>query len=92
MRWLLFISRVAFICNLFFIACIVLRYSDPAISSDFKGLIIIIGYPMSIFFNWLVNIIVIAMTLVRRSVNVPRWLILFNFFCFSIQITYLLFF
>jgi hypothetical protein len=91
MRWLLFVARVALICNLFFIVCVVLRYTDLTLSQDFKGFVIIVGYPMSVIMNAVVNIAVFACLIMRRQTGLPPWLTIFNVFCFFFQIVYFIF-
>lgn len=92
MRWLLFLARVALICNLFFIACLVLRYTHLALSEDFKGFIIVIGYPLSIIMNVAVNLCVITFAIMRRPTGLPGWLTILNLLFFFFQIAYFLLF
>ena len=91
MRWLLFVARVALICNLFFIACVVLRYTNLTLSEDAKGFIIVVGYPMSIIMNLVVNISVFVFMLLRRQTGLPHWLVISNMFLFFFQIAYFIF-
>lgn len=91
MRWLLFLSRVALICNLFFAAFLVLRYTTIALPEGIKSFIIITGYPMSILMNVVVNIAVLVCKIATRPTNVPGWLILFNLFFFFVQIAFFIF-
>jgi hypothetical protein len=94
MHRLLFLSKVAFICNLFFLLTWLLRYvnyvHDPAAVST----IVVIGYFLAVaIFNPLVNIIYLVMLL--RKTNpaavVPLWLVLTNFIFLLLQLQYMLF-
>ena len=96
-----FFSRLVFICNLCFLASIVLRLIemvkrkdgnlDPAIGFQaFQGTLVVLGYGAiflnAIFFFWAV------VGLARGSLkNLPRWLLLFNLVLFPVQIWYFFF-
>ena len=56
MRWLLFLSKLAFICNLLFIPAFVLQIKNFFINADLASYIIIIGFVFAILFNPAVNI------------------------------------
>jgi hypothetical protein len=90
MRLLRFLSRLAFICNSCFLLVSVLRYlpspPDNALVSD----IIVLGYFGPIAVNFLVNVIVVLLFLLRRvwASGVPRWLLITNFVFFVIQIIF----
>ena len=91
---LTFLSRVAFICNLFFLATVVLHFqpyvSDPAAVST----IVIMGYFLSLFlFNPVVNIAYLVLLLRGKKIVdiVPRWLAIANFIFLLLQILFILF-
>ncbi|MBL7743848.1 MAG: hypothetical protein JNN00_10280 [Chitinophagaceae bacterium] len=94
MRWLLFLSRLAFICGIFFLLSISLLIrnwtNDEAISST----IIIIGYFIGLIIVPLVNICYLAVLLVRRKLSayVPVWLVTANIFFLVILILYIFYF
>jgi hypothetical protein len=90
MRWLLFLSRVALICNLFFIACLLLRFTNVSLSQDLNGFIIIVGYPLSLLINTVVNFTLFALAILKRDIVLPALLILFNLFTFILQLAYFL--
>ena len=93
MRWLLFLSRLAFICNLIFIPAFILQIrnfiSDPELSSY----IIIIGFVLSMLFNPIVNLCYLALYFIKRkSLSViPGWLIVLNILFLILQLIFLLF-
>ncbi len=82
MRWLLFLSRVSFICGIFFVLTLSILIRDwvreEAITSSF----ILVGYVLGLIFVPLTNISYLGVLLVRRKVAdvVPRWLIGANIF------------
>ena len=89
MRWLIFVARTTLICNLFFVACIVLRYVNTGLSQQVKGFIIIVGYPLSIVLNIVLHIMLAVFLIKRIPTSIPRWLVFLNLLLFFIQILYL---
>lgn len=88
MRWLLFLSRVALICNLFFIVCLVLSYTHLNLPEALKSFIIIAGYPMSLVLNLVVNVGSIYLLVGRKTEYLNKRITLFNLICFLFQIAY----
>lgn len=88
MRWLLFLSRVALICNLFFIVCLILSYTHLNLPESLKSFIIITGYPMSFILNLVVNAAIIYLLIVRKTDVLHKKIALFNLFCLLFQIAY----
>lgn len=82
MRWLLFLSRLAFICGLFFVVSLSLLVKDWLHDQSIVSTIITIGFFM--------GMIVVPFTLLCYLVTwiagkkpasvVPRWLIIANVF------------
>lgn len=91
MRGLLFLGRVAFICNLFFILCLLIRHTHFTVPQATLEFIIITGWIMSVFFNVMFTIAAIWMLLKKKMLDFPFWLLAFNFICFLIQIVYRIF-
>jgi hypothetical protein len=95
MRWCRFLSRVAFICNLFFVFGVLLQ-SAPFLSSEaLRATILIAGFILAPFlFNPLVNLMYLVLLLRRKPLapSVPRWLAVANFIFLLVQILFLLFF
>jgi hypothetical protein len=80
MRWLLFLSRVAFICNLFFIACIILRYKNFIDDQSLKGFIVVVGWLIAPVVTVTVNVILLSIYIIKRMPLdfIPKWLIVVN--------------
>jgi hypothetical protein len=94
MRWLLFLSRVAFICNLFFLLTVLLQWRNLIGDERVASTVVIIGYFFAVFiFSPVVNLSY-GLTLIRRKPLfsfVPRWLVLTNFIFLLLQLQYILF-
>ena len=56
MRWLLFLSKLAFICNLLFIPAFILQIKNFIGDIDLSSYIIIIGFVFAILFNPVTNL------------------------------------
>src|SRR5947209_20236402 len=93
MRWLLFLSRLAFICNVFFLLTVVLHFRKFVDDRVTISTIIIIGYVLAALFNPLVNLIYLTLILTRKKLLniVPRWIILSNFIFLLLQLQFILF-
>lgn len=95
MRWLLFISRVAFISNLFFLLTVILHFNSFPVDQALVSTIVIIGYALSVFlFTPLVNILYLVFLVLRKKLFalVPKWLIITNFIFLLLQIAYIILF
>jgi hypothetical protein len=80
MRWLLFLSRLAFICGFFFILSISLLIYEWTTDQDIIGTIITIGYLMGMVIVPVTLLCYLGVLLVRRNLVsiVPLWLIFSN--------------
>ena len=92
MRWLLFLSRVAFICNIIFIGCLFLRYTEMVLPENVKGFMIVVGWIIALILNVVVNICVFVSKLLLKQTNIPRWLMVFNVVLLFVQVAYFMFF
>ena len=88
---LVFIHKVAFICNLFFALCMVIRYShaDTVTPQPIVELITILGW----LFSPAINLICLCVSFVvvlkkGKGLFVPLWLIVANVVFFILQIFY----
>lgn len=93
MRWLLFLSRVAFICNLFFLLAFSLQLSNWIESEELTSTIIMIGYVMGFLLNPLVNICYLFTGIIARKklAIIPAWLIVANVLFLVIEAFYILY-
>ena len=92
MRWIYFIARVAFLCNLAFLFCVLLQYTNLELNQDLVSLLIILGWVMAIAVNTLSNILVLVALLRKRllAMNIPSWLTLANFLFLIFEVYYLI--
>jgi len=93
MRWLLILSRIAFICNLFFLLTVLLQWRNLGGNDAVISTIIIIGYVFAILVNPLINIFYLFMLIRKKPLmqRLPKWLVLANFIFLLLQLQYLLF-
>lgn len=91
MRWLLFLSRLAFICGLCFLISMSLRIrnwtQDEAISST----IIIIGYVIGLLVVPFTLLCYIGVLMVRKKLPVPTWLVVSNIIFLFVLMLYIVF-
>jgi len=80
MRWLLFLSRLAFICGFFFLLSVSLLVRDWVNEEAITSTIITIGYMMGLLIVPAVNICYLAVLFIKRRLTayVPLWLVLSN--------------
>jgi hypothetical protein len=92
MRSVLFLSRIAFICNIFSIFAIVLLWRNLVTATAVVSTIGIVGYFMAAVFNPLVNILYLFLLMRKKLfINIPRWLVMANFIFLLLQLQYILF-
>jgi hypothetical protein len=93
MRWTLFLSRVAFICNVFFLIAFSLQVSNWIKNLDVISIVLIVGYVLAFLFNPLVNLCYLVLAVLRKPFwhLVPHWLITANIFFLLMQVFYILY-
>lgn len=91
MRWLLFLSRLAFICGVFFVMSVSLLISNWVNDPTLESTIITIGYSMGliIFPGTCICYLVVLAVKRKLRVYVPLWLILANVFFFLFLIFFI---
>jgi hypothetical protein len=81
MKPLLFAARLAFLCNLLFLVCVIIQRTHDFIhQSDISNIIIILGWMVAPFLNLIVNILYGIMLLNKSAIRLPLWLGLANLF------------
>ena len=92
MRWLLFLSKLAFICNLAFLVSFIFKATNWLSNHDIKAYIIIIGWVLSAIFNPVVVFIYLILFWVKRKTLavVPVWMIVMNILFLFLQLVFLL--
>lgn len=93
MKWLSFLSKLAFICNICFVLCLLLRYSNLELDDEINSLLIIIGWFMAIVvsvFYFLITVIAAARKRHAGS-GVAAWLVMANFAFLIVECVYLIY-
>ncbi|MCC7402334.1 MAG: hypothetical protein IT214_12710 [Chitinophagaceae bacterium] len=93
MRWLLFLSRLSFICGFFFLLSISLRVYNWTHDEVTTSTIIVIGYFIGLIIVPVTNICYLAILFTKRKLkdSVPLWLVLANVL-FLASLAYYIFF
>lgn len=91
MRWLLFLSRLAFICNSLFLVAVSLQFSRWFKDQQLEATLIITGYFMAMLLNPAAILCYGLLALNNRPKLslIPRWLIVANCIFLLLQIFYL---
>ncbi len=88
MRGLLFLARVTFICNLFFVICLLMRHTHFTVSQALREFVIITGWILSVLLNFVFVLSAVVMLARKKEIVVPVWLLAVNTFFFLFQILY----
>lgn len=88
---LLFLSRVALICNLCFLITFLMHYA-PVSNGSIPSTIIVLGNVVSVVINVLMNALYVLIFLAGKPLirHVPVWLIAINFLFFIFQVILLI--
>lgn len=91
MSWLRFLSKLSFICGLFFIASVSLLIKNWLTDITAISTIVTLGYAMGLILFPLVNICYLGVLLVKRKLLafVPLWLVIANVIFLLALITYI---
>lgn len=75
MRRISFLSRLAFICNILFLFCLVIQHTHDFIQNNtVNGIIIVLGWLLGFFINLLVCCLYLVRTLRKLPLGVRPWL------------------
>jgi len=93
MRWLLTLSRLAFICNLFFLIAFSLQLVNWIKNEQITSTVVLIGYVMGFILNPLANFSYLVLGILSRKSlkTVPSWLIVGNALFLVIDAFYILY-
>jgi Mg2+/citrate symporter len=92
MRWLRFLSRLAFICNLVFVLATVLKFKTFVTDPTTVSFIGIIGYFLVFLLNPLVNVCYLFILLMKKKLSpyVKPWLAWSNFIFLLLEAAYVI--
>jgi hypothetical protein len=93
MHWLLKLSRLAFICNLFFLLAFSLQLSNWIKNEQIISTIVLIGYVIGFILNPLANFSYLVFGIFSRKTlkAIPSWLIVANVLFLVIDAFYILY-
>lgn len=93
MRWLLFLSRLAFICGIFFLLSLSLLFKDWIKDESLVSTIITIGYFMGLLIVPVTILCYLLLWLFRKkpASAVPHWLIAANIVMMCILVAYIVY-
>ena len=90
MRWLIFLSKVAFLSGVMLVLAFSLMVfnwnGDEPVSSG----VIAAGYGLALILVPLINLLYLLLTIAGKRIGlwVPRWIIVFNIICLLMLILY----
>ncbi|MBO9571480.1 MAG: hypothetical protein J7497_04645 [Chitinophagaceae bacterium] len=92
MQKLLFLSRVALICNICFLASILLQHVPFLSNGALSSTLIITGTVLAVVINILITALYVSLLIRRRPIGnyVPYWLVAANLLIFVVQIIFLM--
>ena len=86
MRPLLFASRMAFICNILFLLCLVIqRTYDFLPNKEISGLVLLLGWMVAPIQNMVANFWYGLVLLSKSTIRIPNWIAIFNVVILLIQ-------
>ena len=92
MRWLLFLSRLAFICGVFLLIAVSLQIRNWLQEEIAISTIFTIGYFLGIIVIPVVNMCYLAILIMRKHLSpVPLWLSLSNLLFLFLQLFFIFF-
>ncbi len=92
-KWLLFFSRVAFICNVCFLIAFSIQMTNWIKNEDITSTIALIGYVMGFIINPVLVICYLTFFIFskKRLKTIPSWLLTANILFLVIQLLYILY-
>ena len=91
MKWLLFLSRLAFICGLCFLIALSFQVFNKTDNNAITSTVIIIGFVIGLIVVPATLLCYMGVLLARKKIPVPLWLIVSNILFLFVLMIYLLF-
>lgn len=91
MRWLLFLSRLAFICGVCFLVALSLHFKNWIHDEAITSTIIIIGYVIGLITVPVTLICYLVLIMLGKKIPVPVWLIVSNILFLFVLLFYIIF-
>jgi len=89
MRWLLFLSRLAFICGVFLLLAISLRIKNWVNEESLTSTIIIIGYFMGLIIIPVTNLCYFFVLIIKKRIGIALWLVAANILFLLVLVYYI---
>jgi len=92
MQQLLFLSRLACICNVCFVLTAIFKFVPALKQGHFVSTVLVLGLPVAFVLNLVVHTGIAIVILKRKKVkqHMPSWLMIFNLLCLVLQLIYFL--
>jgi hypothetical protein len=91
MRWLLFLSRLAFICGFCFLLSLTFLFRKEENNEVVSSTIIMIGFVIGLIVLPFTLLCYLGLLIARKKLPVPIWLVVSNIVFMFILMIYLLF-
>jgi hypothetical protein len=91
MRWLLFLSKLAFICGCCFLLSLGLRLVNGSYDETISSTIIIIGFVLGLVVVPLTLLCYLVLLIRKKKLEVPVWLVVANIVFLFILMIYIIF-
>ena len=91
MRWLLFLSRLAFICGICFLLSLALLMSNKDSIEAISSTVIIIGFVIGILVVPVTLFCYLVVLIRNKKLTVPVWLVISNIIFMFILMLYIIF-
>lgn len=91
MRWLLFLSKLAFICGFCFLLSLALQLWKKSNLEAVSSTIIIIGFVIGLLVVPLTLVSYLVVLIRKKKLQVPLWLVIANIFFMFILMLYIIF-
>lgn len=91
MNWLLFLSRLAFICGLCFLLSLSLLFRNWTNDDAITSTIIVIGYILGLIVVPFTLLCYLGVVLMGRKLSVPTWLVVSNILFLFVLIIYIVY-
>jgi hypothetical protein len=96
-----FFSKLVFICNLCFVAAVILRWVEMAkqktegfngqlVAKPLQSTLVVLGYG-AIFINLIFLLAYFFVIIAKRGKQIPKWLVISNIIFFLLQVYYFFF-
>ncbi len=86
-KWVSFLSKLAFICNLCFLFGLVILNTRNFINNQpVEGTIVILGTFGALLINSILQLCLLFLRITKKDIPVAAWLRIFNVAVFAIQI------